>query len=47
MIGHGNLELDPKHTDPWGVWMQELDTEQGKLIGDAAQLTFGHATNNG
>lgn len=44
-IGHGNLELDPKHTDPWGVWMQELDTEQGKLIGDAAQLTFGHATN--
>jgi len=31
-IGHGNLEKDPDHKDPWGVWMQELDTEKGKYL---------------
>ncbi len=44
-IGHGNLGKDPEHTNPWGVWMQELDTELGKLVGEAHQLTFGFATN--
>lgn len=44
-IGHGNLEKDPNQKDPWGVWMQELDTEKSKLVGEAQPLTFGFATN--
>ena len=44
-IGHGNLLNTEAHPNPWGVWMQELDTEKGALVGEAAQLTFGHAVN--
>lgn len=44
-LGHGNLGNDKAHTNPWGVWMQELNTDQGKLVGKRVQLTFGHATN--
>jgi alpha-N-arabinofuranosidase len=44
-IGHGNLLNDEEHPNPWGVWMQELDTNRGELVGDTKQLTFGHATN--
>ncbi len=44
-IGHGNLDENDPLGRQWGVWMQELDTEQGKLFGERAQLSYGHATN--
>lgn len=28
-----------------GIWMQELDLEQGKLVGERKILTYGHANN--
>lgn len=28
-----------------GIWMQELDLKQGKLVGDYKILTYGHASN--
>ncbi|MBW1297918.1 glycoside hydrolase family 43 protein [Aquimarina litoralis] len=44
-VGHGNLNAKPEWKDQQGAWIQELDTKQGKLIGERKQLTFGHANN--
>ncbi|MFR9567116.1 MAG: family 43 glycosylhydrolase, partial [Rikenellaceae bacterium] len=45
-VGHGNLTPKVNH---WlgksGVWLQEIDVKQGKMVGERVQLTFGHATN--
>ncbi len=44
-IGHGNLSGKQAWPQQQGAWMQELDTEQGKLVGPRKQLTHGHASN--
>lgn len=44
-VGHGNLKEKQDWKDQQGVWLQEMDIEQGKLIGPRKQLTFGHANN--
>jgi len=44
-VGHGNLKETQDWPDQQGVWLQELDTQQGKLVGKRVQLTFGHANN--
>lgn len=43
--GHANISGINDWPDKNGVWMQELDTKQGKLVGKQQQLTHGHATN--
>ena len=44
-VGHGNMSGKSDWPDKNGVWLQELDTEQGKLVGKRVQLTHGHASN--
>ncbi|GAB4417461.1 MAG: glycoside hydrolase family 43 protein [Bacteroidia bacterium] len=44
-VGHENLQENQDWKDQQGVWLQELDTKQGRLVGDRKQLTFGHASN--
>ena len=44
-VGHGNLKGTQDWPDQQGAWLQELDTEQGKLVGERVQLTHGHANN--
>lgn len=44
-VGHGNLSGKQAWPDQQGAWLQELDLEQGKLVGRREQLTFGHANN--
>ena len=44
-VGHGNLSGKQEWLDQQGVWLQELDTQKGKLVGPRKQLTFGHANN--
>ncbi len=44
-VGHGNLSGKQDWPDQQGVWLQELDLEQQKLVGDRVQLTYGHANN--
>ena len=44
-VGHGNLKGEQDWPDQQGAWLQELDTEQGKLVGPRKQLTYGHANN--
>lgn len=44
-IGQGNLLKKSEWKGQHGVWLQELDTKKGELIGERKQLTFGHATN--
>ena len=44
-VGHGNLKGEQDWPDQQGVWLQELDLEQGKLVGGRKQLTYGHANN--
>lgn len=44
-VGHGNLSGKQEWTDQEGVWLQEFDSQKGKLIGSRKQLTFGHANN--
>lgn len=44
-VGHGNLTGKEAWVDQQGVWLQELDTRLGKLVGPRKQLTFGHANN--
>jgi len=44
-VGHGNLSNKQAWKDQQGVWLQELDTKQKKLVGPRKQLTFGHANN--
>ncbi len=42
-IGQGNLLPKPEWEVQHGVWLQELDLKQGKLVGERKQLTFGHS----
>lgn len=44
-VGHGNLKEDQDWPDQQGAWLQVLDTEQGKLVGQRKQLSYGHANN--
>ncbi|MFC2129416.1 family 43 glycosylhydrolase [Bacteroidota bacterium] len=44
-VGHGNLSGKQAWPDQQGAWLQELDLEQGRLVGRREQLTFGHANN--
>ncbi len=44
-VGHGFLGKEPSWPDQQGAWLQELDTEKGKLVGPRKQLTYGHANN--
>ena len=43
--GAANLNNGPQWPNQNGVYIQELDLEQQKLIGQPLQLTHGHATN--
>lgn len=43
--GHGNISKQNDWPEKNGVWIQELDTKQGKLVGNRVQLTHGHASN--
>jgi len=38
-VGQGNIE--PNAKVHWGVWLQEIDLKEGKLIGKRKQLTLG------
>ena len=44
-VGHGNLKGKQDWPQQQGAWLQELDTDQGKLVGPRKQLTYGHANN--
>lgn len=44
-VGHGNISKKNDWPDKNGAWLQELDTKQGKLVGERVQLTHGHASN--
>lgn len=44
-VGHGNLAAKEAWPEQQGVWLQELDTGLGKLVGPRKQLTYGHANN--
>jgi len=43
--GHANITGINDWPMKNGVWMQELDLKQGKLVGKKVQLTHGHANN--
>lgn len=43
--GHANISGKADWPDKNGVWIQELDLKQQKLVGKRVQLTHGHATN--
>lgn len=43
--GHANITGVNDWPNKNGVWMQKLDLEQGKLVGERKQLTHGHAKN--
>ncbi len=43
--GHGVVNGPRTWTDQNGAWLQVLDLEQQKLVGERKQLTYGHATN--
>jgi len=44
-VGHGNLSEKKAWLFQEGVWLQELDLVQQKLVGERVQLTYGHANN--
>ncbi|MBL7110320.1 MAG: glycoside hydrolase family 43 protein [Bacteroidales bacterium] len=44
-VGHGFLGEEREWPDQQGAWLQELDLEQEKLVGERIQLTYGHANN--
>lgn len=44
-VGHGNLSGKEAWEAQQGVWLQEFDAKNGKLVGPKKQLTFGHANN--
>ena len=44
-VGHGNLKGKQEWPNQQGAWLQELDTQQKKLVGPRKQLTHGHANN--
>ena len=43
--GHANITGANDWPEKNGAWIQELDTKQGKLIGEPKQITHGHAKN--
>lgn len=43
--GHGNLNKIQEWPDQQGVWIQEINLNDGTLIGPRKQLTHGHANN--
>lgn len=43
--GQGNINGVHEWPDQTGAWMQELDLNQGKLVGERKQLTYGYASN--
>jgi xylan 1,4-beta-xylosidase len=43
--GHANITGVNDWPEKNGAWIQELDTKQGKLIGEPKQITHGHAKN--
>jgi xylan 1,4-beta-xylosidase len=43
--GHANISGVNDWPEKNGAWIQELDTKQGKLIGEPKQITHGHAKN--
>ncbi len=44
-IGHANISGVNDWPNKNGVWMQEIDLKEGKMLGDLKQLTHGHAIN--
>lgn len=44
-VGHGFIEKERQWPNEQGVWMQQLDLKEKKLIGPRKQLTHGHAAN--
>ncbi len=44
-IGQGNFLPEKQWVAQQGAWLQELNLETGKLVGERKQLTFGHASN--
>lgn len=44
-VGHGNLSGKEAWEGQQGVWLQEFEAKNGKLVGPKKQLTFGHANN--
>jgi len=44
-VGQGNLDFSNKKVR-WGVWLQEIDLIDGKLIGEKKQLTLGSTPNS-
>ncbi len=44
-VGHANISGIADWPDKNGVWLQEIDLKEGKMIGEPKQLTHGHATN--
>ncbi|MFI3240494.1 MAG: glycoside hydrolase family 43 protein [Bacteroidales bacterium] len=44
-IGQGHRLPKQQWVAQQGAWIQELDLEQGKLVGERKQLTHGHASN--
>lgn len=44
-VGHGNLKEKQEWPGQQGIWAQELDLKQKKLVGSRTQLTHGHANN--
>ncbi|MFR9496748.1 MAG: glycoside hydrolase family 43 protein [Rikenellaceae bacterium] len=43
-IGQGNITGESAYPQQKGAWLQEIDLENGKMIGEAKQLTHGHST---
>ncbi len=41
-VGHGHPKVRQRN-DECAIWMQELDTKSGKLIGEMQYLTLGHS----
>jgi xylan 1,4-beta-xylosidase len=44
-VGHANISGVSDWPDKNGVWLQEIDLKEGKMLGTPKQLTHGHATN--
>ncbi|MGQ1891329.1 glycoside hydrolase family 43 protein [Thermophagus sp. OGC60D27] len=44
-VGHANISGKNEWPNKNGVWIQQIDLESGKLLGERKQLTHGHAKN--
>jgi alpha-N-arabinofuranosidase len=44
-VGHANITGKNDWPNKNGAWIQEIDLEHGKLLGEPVQLTHGHAAN--